>query len=61
MLKVLLAQHIDPRFLNAPGLKIHNASELALAADVSQVSASRLVRQLDAEGFLNQYRDRLEL
>jgi DNA-binding MarR family transcriptional regulator len=61
MLKVLLAQHIDPRFLNAPRLKIHNASELALVADVSQVSASRLVRQLEAEGFLNQYRDRLEL
>jgi DNA-binding MarR family transcriptional regulator len=61
MLKVLLAQHIDPRFLNAPRLKIHNASALALAADVSQVSASRLVRELDAEGFLNQYRDQLEL
>jgi hypothetical protein len=61
MLKVLFAQHIDPRFLNAPRLKIHNASELALLAEVSQVTASRLVRQLDAEGFLNQYRDRLEL
>ena len=61
MLKVLVAQHINPRFLDAPRLKIHNASELALVADVSQISASRLVRQLDAEGFLNHYRDRLEL
>ena len=61
MLKVLLAQHLDPRFLHAPRLRIHNASELALVADVSQVSASRLVRQLEAEGFLNQQRDQLEL
>src|SRR5260370_746203 len=61
MLKVLLAQHIEPRFLRAPRLKIHNASELALAAGVSQVSASRLVRQLEAEGFLDRYADELEL
>jgi len=61
MLKVLLAQHIEPRFLRAPRLKIHNASELALAAGVSQVSASRLVRQLEAEGFLDRYADHLEL
>jgi len=61
MLKVILAQHIEPRFLRAPRLKIHNASELALAAGVSQVSASRLVRQLEAEGFLNSYADQLEL
>lgn len=61
MLKVILAQHIEPRFLRAPRLKIHNASELASAAGVSQVSASRLVRQLEAEGFLNRYSDHLEL
>jgi DNA-binding MarR family transcriptional regulator len=61
MLKVLLAQHIEARFLRAPRLKIHNASALALAAGVSQVSASRLVRQLEAEGFLDRYRDQLEL
>lgn len=61
MLKVLLGQHIEPRFLRAPRLNIRNASELAPAAGVSQVSASRLVRQLEAEGFLDSYRDRLEL
>ena len=61
MLKVLLAQHIEPRFLRAPRLKIHNASELALAAGVSQVSASRLVRQLEAEGFVDRFADQLEL
>lgn len=61
MLKVILAQWLDPKLLNAPRRKIHNASELALAAGVSQVSASRLVRQLEAEGFLNRDRDQLEL
>jgi DNA-binding MarR family transcriptional regulator/Holliday junction resolvase len=61
MLKVILAQHIEPRFLSAPRRKIRNASELALAAGVSQVSASRLLRQLDAEGFLERYADQLEL
>jgi DNA-binding MarR family transcriptional regulator/Holliday junction resolvase len=61
MLKVILAQHIEPRFLSAPRRKIRNASELAMAAGVSQVSASRLVRQLEAEGFLDRYADQLEL
>jgi len=61
MLKVILAQHIEPRFLSAPRRKIRNASELAIAAGVSQVSASRLVRQLGAEGFLDRYADQLEL
>jgi DNA-binding MarR family transcriptional regulator len=61
MLKVILAQHIEPRFLHAPRRKIRNASELAVAAGVSQVSASRLVRQLEAEGFLDGYADQLEL
>jgi len=61
MLKVILAQHIEPRFLSAPRRKLRNASELALAAGVSQVSASRLVRQLEAEGFLDRYADQLEL
>ena len=61
MLKVILAQHIEPQFLSAPRRKIRNASELAMAAGVSQVSASRLVRQLEAEGFLDKYADQLEL
>src|SRR5947209_17097526 len=40
---------------------MHNYYLLAMTANDSQVSTSRLVRQLDAQGFLNQYRDRLEL
>jgi hypothetical protein len=42
-------------------LKIHNASQLALAAGVSQVSPSRLVRQVEAGGFLDCFADQLEL
>jgi len=61
MLKVILAQHVEPRFLSAPRQKIRSASELALAAGVSHVSASRLVRQLEAEGFLDRYAKQLEL
>jgi DNA-binding MarR family transcriptional regulator len=61
MLKVILAQHIEPRFLNAPRRKIRNASELSQAAGVSQVSASRLVRQLEAEGFVDRHAGQLEL
>lgn len=61
MLKVIFAQSLDPKLLNAPRRKIHNASELALASGVSQVSASRLVRQLELEGFLNSESDQLEL
>src|SRR5260370_1614991 len=61
MLKVILAQHIEPQFLSAPRRKIRNASELAMAAGVSQVSASRLVRQLVAERFLDKSAVQLEL
>jgi DNA-binding MarR family transcriptional regulator len=61
MLKVILAQDIEPQFLNAPRPRIHSASQLALAAGVSQVSASRLVRQLEAEGFLDQHSGNLRL
>lgn len=53
MLKVLLSPSIDPRFLRAPREPIHNASELASVAGVSQMSASRLVSQLQAEEFLD--------
>lgn len=61
MLKVILAQKIEPKYLCAPRQKISNASELAVAAAVSQVSASRLVRQLDVEGFLDRNSNELNL
>src|SRR5258708_17361989 len=41
MLKVILAQHIEPQFLSAPRRKIRNPSEFATAAGLSQHSAYR--------------------
>jgi hypothetical protein len=51
MLNVIIAQYIDPRFLRAPGQPLRNASELAAAAGVSAMSASRLLRQCLQEVF----------
>lgn len=51
MLKVLLAPHIPADLLSAPRGEVRNASQLAQAANVSAMSASRFVRQLKAEGF----------
>lgn len=61
MLKVLLAQHIAPQYLRAPRQNIRSASELASAANVSQMSASRLIRQLQAESFLDSHAQKLRL
>jgi hypothetical protein len=47
MLKVLLAPHLPPELLAAPRGEYRNASELASAANVSVMSAFRLVRQLE--------------
>jgi hypothetical protein len=52
MLKILLAQRIPADLLSAPRGRFRNASELARAANVSIMSAFRLVRQLTNEGFL---------
>jgi hypothetical protein len=54
MLKVLLAPHIPADLLSAPRGEVRNASQLAQAANVSAMSASRFVRQLKAEGFLDE-------
>jgi hypothetical protein len=53
MLKVLLAPLIPADLLRAPRREYRNASELAEAAEVSVMSAFRLVRQLRQEGFLD--------
>lgn len=47
MLKVLLAPRLPPELLAAPRGEYRNASELASAANVSVMSAFRLVRQLE--------------
>lgn len=53
MLKILLAANIPESLLSAPRQRYKSASQLAQAAGVSVMSASRLVRQLLNEGFLD--------
>jgi hypothetical protein len=52
MLKVLLAPDLPPGLLAAPRAAYATATALAGAADVSVMSASRFLRQLQREGFL---------
>jgi hypothetical protein len=52
MLKVLLSEEIPESMLSAPRGRYENASQLAVAARVSVMSAFRFVRQLSEEGFL---------
>lgn len=54
LLKVLLAKSIPDSLLQAPRAEYRNASQLAEAAGVSVMSAFRFIRQLEAEGFLEQ-------
>jgi len=60
-LKVLLAPEIPERFLSAPREKVRNVSELAAAAQVSAMSASRLIQLLKEEHFLNESAAELRL
>ncbi|NID15459.1 RpiR family transcriptional regulator [Luteibacter yeojuensis] len=52
MLKVLLAPELPEGLLNAPRGEYRSASDLADAAQVSAMSASRFVRRLKEDGFL---------
>lgn len=61
MLKVLLAPDLPADLLAAPRGRYRNASQLAKAADVSVMSASRLVRELQRDGFLHESSKYLEL
>lgn len=61
MLKVLLAPEIPERLLAAPRNEYRNASELASAAQASNMSAFRFVQQLRNEGFLEDSSRRLLL
>lgn len=54
MLKVLLAPGLPEALLSAPRGTYHSISELAEAATVSPMSASRFVRRLKEEGFLDE-------
>ncbi|HTV81239.1 MAG TPA: restriction endonuclease [Acidobacteriaceae bacterium] len=61
MLKVLLAPLVPEDLLRAPRREYRNASELAVAAEVSVMSAFRFVRQLRQEGFLDEHDQPLRL
>ena len=54
MLKVLLAPEVPEKLLSAPREQYRNASQLAEAAEVSMMSAFRLVQQLQNEGYLSE-------
>lgn len=55
LIKIILAPDLnDSRLLNAPLRRYSKASELARAADVSLMTASRFLRQLRVEGFLHE-------
>ena len=54
MLKVLLAPEVPEKLLSAPREQYRNASQLAEAAEVSMMSAFRLVQQLRNEGYLSE-------
>lgn len=61
MLKVLLAPELPPELLSAPRGRYRNASELARAAGVSVMSAFRLARLLEKEGYLHESAPHLSL
>ena len=54
MLKVLLAPEVPEELLSAPRGQYRNASQLAEAAQVSMMSAFRLVQHLQDEGYLSE-------
>jgi len=56
MLKVLLAPRIPENLMRAPREHIQSVSDLAKAASVSLMSASRFVSLLRGEGFLDESR-----
>ncbi len=61
MLKLLLAPKISESFLSAPRERYQSAAQLARAAGVSLMSASRFVRQLSNEEFLDDRKRPLKL
>lgn len=53
MLKVLLAPELPERLLHAPRGEYFSGSDLAQAAGVSPMSASRFLRRMQEEGFVD--------
>ncbi|WP_213956966.1 hypothetical protein [Variovorax sp. dw_954] len=61
MLKLLLAWELPEGLLNAPRKKFRNGSDLAEAAQVSAMSASRFLQQLRSQGYLSDSSSHLKL
>ena len=61
MLKILVGQTLPQSSLRVPKGEFRNASQLAVAANVSIMSAVRFVHRLNDEGFLHERRDYLKL
>ncbi len=61
MLKILLGRDLPEALISVPRQLIRNASQLAAAADVSVMSASRFVNQLAKEGFLDEHNEHLQI
>ncbi len=61
MLKILLGQRLPGPLICVPREPIRNASQLARAAKVSVMSATRLVNQLTSRGFLDEDEEHLRV
>lgn len=61
MLKILVGQRLPASLIEIPREPIRNASQLAEAARVSVMSASRLVNQLTSRGFFDETDQRLQV
>lgn len=61
MLKIILGQNLSPDLISVPRGTIRNAAQLARAANVSVMSASRFVKRLTDEGFLDTYGESLQI
>jgi hypothetical protein len=61
MLKILVGQRLPESLISVPRASFRNATQLASAASVSVMSASRFVSQLGAEGFLDEDADSLRV
>ncbi len=61
MLKVLFGQDLPEALISVPREPIRNTSQLASAAGVSAMSASRFVNQLEKEGFLDENNENLQI
>jgi hypothetical protein len=61
MLKILVGQRLPASLIEIPRRTIRNASQLAEAANVSVMSASRFVNQLSRRGFLDESGQRLQV